>query len=115
MNALAALEAAGLQLRVESGRLLVRPPTMLNDELRALIRANRESLVQAVTLRSSRDPGDVRAGYGRSLQTGSQVVCIACAHAERRLGQQPDGHCRRFSEETWLRVPFSCAAYLGGE
>ncbi|MEK6244037.1 MAG: hypothetical protein AABM33_05995 [Pseudomonadota bacterium] len=45
---LARVEAAGVRLRADSGRIVVAPREALTDELRALIRSNKPALLTAL-------------------------------------------------------------------
>jgi hypothetical protein len=55
---------------------------------------------------------DLRPEFAAALQCGRLVACIACHHFEARPKDRPDGWCKRFTTETWGKVPFRCAGYV---
>lgn len=97
MPAVARLRSAGLRLTAQGDTLLVEPRSALTDELRALIKAHKTEILEALAAEGVVGPGE--------------VLCRECSHFDARTGAKPDGWCRRYREETWSSVPFTCLGY----
>lgn len=86
------LAARGVTVRLVEGRLAAGPPAAVTPEIRETIRRHRAGLVGA-------------------LEAGCLVTCSRCRHFDARPDQRPDGWCRRFQDESWALVLFTCPGY----
>jgi hypothetical protein len=121
MSAVAQLRSAGLTLTASGSTLLVEPRSGLTDELRALIRANKSAILEALTaeaserrkaIKSTRDAATLgMEEFRAALVLGRLHVCCNCQ--QFTFGTHPGrfGHCRRFDLEAAPFVPFWCSGF----
>ena len=116
---LAELRAVGLRFTADGDRLVVELRSALTDELRATIRAHKETLLRELAdevrerrqrISAARDitpMGDFR----EALMLGRLHVCCNCSAFT--FGPIPAGvgHCQYFNVEAWPFVPFWCSRF----
>lgn len=54
---------------------------------------------------------DLTDYFPDALKTGCLKICERCSAFTARPASRPDGWCKRYSTETWARVPFRCDGY----
>jgi len=93
---LARLKAAGLHLRAEGGNLAASPKSALTDDLRALMRAHKAELLQALQPAPAvpTEPQDTTSGEALPSPLSGHD-CMACDRLQMREEPQP-GTRRRF-------------------
>src|SRR5437016_3428679 len=97
-----ALTASGLREQVDS--TLTRVPSPRERQ-----RGSGSSTANAAESRVA----EMTREFAVELRLGCIVVCKGCTAFQARPGEAPDGWCRRYSVETWSRVPFQCDGYRG--
>ena len=123
---IARVTTAGVQLRVEAGVLRAWPVARLTDELRTLIKLNKEVLVAALTATEQPEPAHAHEGAvapqaeARRPMPDHGQECMRCAHlimrVERHSGTRriywwrcEKGHAlmegREFGERVLLASP----------
>ena len=108
-DVLSRCDAAAIRLRLDGAQLLAEPRELLTDELRSLIRANKDGIVAALR----RPLLDATDGYETAIEIERMHICRPCAHFSARPARQPDGYCHVHDCPTWAAVPFECPDFKG--
>ena len=79
------LEAAGLHIRAEAGKLIARPKEAVTEDLRALMRAHKAELLSVLAGVPEHAHADGPGDPAPALAPEGRAECMRCSHLTMRI------------------------------